>query len=275
MSVSNSQLSEIRHLALDMDGTIYKGGTLFDFTKPFLDSLDQAEINYTFLTNNSSRSARDYLEKLQAINLPVEASQIFTAGMATAEYLQTYHAEYRRLFVLGTESLRTEFGEAGFQVLDKSTGDEPDAVIIAFDTELTYQPLCQAAYWIKQGKPYIATHPDLVCPTDEPTVLVDCGALTACLSEAAGREPTLVLGKPHPIMLDGILRRHELQPQELAMVGDRLSTDIEMAKTVGAMGVLVLTGEATLDDAKRYPNVPDLIVADLAELGRRLVGNRK
>lgn len=275
MSVSDSHLSEIRHLALDMDGTIYKGGTLFEFTKPFLESLDQTGIGYTFLTNNSSRSASDYLEKLQPMNLQVEASQIFTAGMATAEYLQAYHPEYRQLYVLGTKSLRTEFAEAGFNVLDKSAGDEPDAVIIAFDTELTYQPLCQAAYWIEQGKPYIATHPDLVCPTDEPTVLVDCGALTACLSKATGREPNLVLGKPHHIMLEGILRRHELQPQQLAMVGDRLSTDIEMAKTAGAKGVLVLTGEATLDDAKRYPNPPDLIVDDLAELGRQLAGSRK
>lgn len=275
MSVSNSQLSEIRHLALDMDGTIYKGGTLFGFTKPFLESLEKAKIDFTFLTNNSSRSASDYLEKLQAMNLQVEASQIFTAGMATAEYLQTYHPEYRRLFVLGTESLRTEFAEAGFHVLDKSAGDEPDAVIIAFDTELTYQPLCQAAYWIEQGKPYIATHPDLICPTDESTVLVDCGALTACLSKATGREPNLVLGKPHPIMLEGILRRHELQPQQLAMVGDRLSTDIEMAKTAGAMGVLVLTGEATLDDAKGYSNPPDLIVANLAEFGCQLVADNQ
>jgi len=265
-----AQLAEIRHLALDMDGTIYKGGTLFDCTQPFLESMCELGIGITFLTNNSSRSAADYLGHLEEMNLQVQTDQIFTAGMATMEYLRKNHPEYRRLFILGTESLRQEFSQAGFTVISDAPSEEPDAVVVGFDTELVYRRLCAAGYWIDRGKPFIATHPDLVCPTDQETLLLDCGAICACLEKATGRSPNVVLGKPHPIMLEGILRRFDLKPSQLAMIGDRLSTDIAMAKTAGAVGILVLTGEATAKDAKNSPERPDLVVADLAEVGRLL-----
>ena len=265
-----TRLTEIRHLALDMDGTIYKGGTLFDFTRPFLESMKELGIGVTFLTNNSSKSSRDYLTKLEKLNLEVNADQLFTAGMATLEYLRANHPKYRRLFVLGTESLREEFAEEGFTVVGESTDEEPDAVVVGFDLELVYPRLCAAGYWIEQGKPFIATHPDLICPTDQKTLLVDCGAICACLEKATGRAPDLVLGKPHPVMLEGILSRFDLQPGQLAMIGDRLSTDIAMARTAGTLGVLVLTGEATAKDARNSEYKPDVVVADLAEFGKLL-----
>jgi NagD protein len=148
-------------------------------------------------------------------------------------------------------------------------------VLVGFDTDLRYSRLCRAAYWIKQGKPFLASHPDRVCPTDEPTVLVDCGAVCAALREAAGREPDAVLGKPDPRMLRGLLSRHGLAAEQMAMVGDRLYTDVEMARRAGAFGVLVLTGEATLEDAKQSASQPDLIAVDLAELGDRLAQSRR
>lgn len=265
-----SQLSGIKHLAIDMDGTIYSGGTLFDFTKPFLKTMRELGIGYTFLTNNSSKSARDYLVRLEKLELGVRPDQLFTSGMATIEYLRANHSDYQRLFVLGTQSLRTEFVESGFAVVGESSPEEtteaPDAVIVGFDMELSYERLCQAAYWIEQGKPFIATHPDRVCPTDQQTLLVDCGAICVCLENATGRAPDLVLGKPHPCMLDGILSRHELQPSQLAMIGDRIYTDMAMARKSGAFGVLVLSGEATANDVKDCPTPPDLVVENLAEL---------
>jgi len=265
------RLGAIRHLALDMDGTIYKGGTLFDFTRPFLSRMDDLGVGYTFLTNNSSKSARDYLAGLKKLQLKVRSDQLFTSGLATIEYLRTHHPEYRRLFVLGTESLRLEFSESGFAMVGDSASDQPDAVVVGFDTSLCYQRLCMAGYWISRKKPFIATHPDRICPTDQETLLVDCGAFCACLESATGRAPDLVLGKPHPSMLEGILSRHRLKPHQLAMVGDRLYTDIAMARASGTLGVLVLTGEATAGDVRRCPVPPDVVVADLAELGRRLV----
>jgi len=163
-----------------------------------------------------------------------------------------------------------EFARAGFTLLPDSPLDAPDAVVVGFDTTLGYARLCRAAWWIKTGKPYFATNPDRVCPTDEPTVLVDCGSICAALREATGCAPTAVLGKPDPAMLRGILHKHDLKPQQLAMVGDRLYTDMAMAHRAGALGVLVLTGEATSEEAARHTPQPDLIVADIAELGEKL-----
>ena len=125
---SIDRLAAVRHLALDMDGTIYKGGTLFDFTKPFLARMQELGIGYTFLTNNSSRSARDYLAHLKRLDLDVREDQMFTSGLATIATLRSHHPTYRRLYILGTESLKREFSEAGFWIVSESASDEPDAL---------------------------------------------------------------------------------------------------------------------------------------------------
>lgn len=271
-------LQRIRHVALDMDGTIYSGGTLFESTRPFLALLGELGIGHTFLTNNSSKSAKDYLAHLAKMGIQATADQLYISTQATIEYLHEHKPEVKRLFALGTTSMREEIRLAGFDLVEDSIGDaahksdhqEPDAVVVAFDTGLTFARLCRAAYWIKQGKPFIATHPDRVCPTDEPTVLVDCGSVCAALEKATGRAPDKVLGKPDPCMLRGILLRHSLAADELAMVGDRLYTDMAMAHRAGVLGVLVLTGETTADDAARHSPAPDLVVSGLAEFGERL-----
>lgn len=264
------QLSGIRHVALDMDGTIYKGGTLFEFTKPFLALMTELGIGYTFLTNNPSKSTDDYLKHLHKMGIEADESQLYTSTQCTIEFLQTRYPSARRIFALGTPSMCEQFSEAGFTLTADSPLDEPDAVVVAFDMTLNYPRLCRAAYWIKQGKPFIATNPDFVCPTDQPTVLVDCGAICACLQAATGIAPTKVLGKPDPEMLRGILAHHSLQPHELAMVGDRIYTDIAMAQRAGALGVLVLTGEATAEDAAKSLVGPDLVLPSLKELGAAL-----
>jgi len=258
-----------------MDGTIYSGGTLFDSTRPFLALLADLRLGYTFLTNNSSRSAKDYLAHLAQKGITASASQLYTSTQATIEYLRQQRPAAQRLFVLGTASMRSELEAAGFAMAADSPKDEPEAVVVGFDTELTFPRLCRAAYWISQGKPFIATHPDRVCPTDQPTVLVDCGAVCAALERATGRGPDAVLGKPDPCMLRGILRRHALAPEQLAMVGDRLYTDMAMAGKAGALGVLVLTGETSRAEAARHTPPLDLIVSDLGEFGERLRAARR
>jgi len=266
----NKRLRNIRHVALDMDGTIYSGGTLFKSTRPFLSLLHRLRIGHTFLTNNSSKSAEDYLARLREIGISATAGQLYTSTQATIEHLRQQMPAVRRLFVLGTVSMRRELESAGLALTADSANEEPDSVLVGFDTELTFSRLCRAAYWISKGKPFVATHPDRVCPTDQPTVLVDCGAICAALKEATGRAPDVVLGKPDPCMLRGILDRHALLPRQLAMVGDRLYTDMAMAHRAGALGVLVLTGETTAAAAGRHSPAPDLIVSGLAEFGERL-----
>ena len=266
----NRRLNKIRHVALDMDGTIYKGGTLFDATAPFLGLLKELNLGCTFLTNNPSKSVTDYLAHLEQMGIPATKEQLYTSAQATIEFLRDKWPAVRRLFVLGTPSMCDQFASAGFVLLSDSSNEVPDAVLVGFDSTLTYPRLCRAAWWIKQGKPYFATNPDRVCPTDQPTVLVDCGSICAALEAATGRAPAAVMGKPDPGMIRGILHRHALAPEDLAMVGDRLYTDIVMAHHAGVLGVLVLTGEATAAEAAGFSPAPDLIVADLTELGERL-----
>ncbi len=268
-------LSGIRHLALDMDGTIYHGGTLFKFTKPFLALLGELGIGHTFLTNNSSKSVKDYLIHLDKLGISATEDQLYISTNATLEYLREELPSVRRLFVLGTASMRAEIAAAGYEVTVDSATDEPDAVVVGFDTALTFSRLGRAAWWIKQGKPFIASHPDRVCPTDEPTVWVDCGAVCAALESATGRAPDAVLGKPNARMLRGLLKTHGLRPAQLAMVGDRLYTDMAMARGAGALGVLVLTGETTAAEAAQHHPPLDLVVADIAELGEKLRASRR
>jgi HAD superfamily hydrolase (TIGR01450 family) len=264
------RLRGIRHVALDMDGTIYTGGTLFETTAPFLELLGQLGIGYTFLTNNPSKNSADYLAHLRRLGVVATPEQLYTSAQATIEFLHERFPQHRRLFVLGTPSMQAAFTAAGFELLPDHPDAEPDAVVVGFDLELTYARLCRAAWWIQRGKPYFATNPDRVCPTDQPIVLVDCGAICAALESATGRAPTAVLGKPDPTMLRGILHHHNLRPEELAMVGDRLYTDVAMAHRAGAFGVLVLTGETTGEQAQRHLPQPDLIVPTLAEFGAHL-----
>jgi NagD protein len=264
------RLSAIRHVALDMDGTIYRGETLFETTEPFLALLKELGIGYTFLTNNPSKSVTDYLAHLHEMGIAATKSQLYTSTQATIEYLRSEWPQIKRLFVLGTASMCAEFSAAGFALLPDGPEAEPDAVVVGFDITLTYPRLCRAAWWIKRGKPYFGTNPDRVCPTDQPTVMVDCGSICAALEAATEKKPSAILGKPDPAMIRGILHQHGLESHNLAMVGDRLYTDMAMAHRAGAVGVLVLTGETDADDAARYSPAPDLVVANLAEFGVQL-----
>jgi len=268
------RLRIIRHVALDMDGTIYSGDTLFEFTRPFLAQLSALGIGYTFLTNNSSKSVKDYIEHLRAMGIAATADQIYTSTNATIEFLREAMPAVRRLFLLGTASMSAEVSAEGFSLTADSAADEPDAVLVGFDTNLSFSRLCRAAYWIKQGKPFLASHPDRVCPTDDATVWVDCGSVCAALTAATGREPDAVLGKPEPQMLHGLLQKLGLHPDNLLMVGDRLYTDIVMARQAGTLGVLVLTGEATTEEAANHSPPPDLVVSDIAALGEKLKAAR-
>ena len=270
-----ARLKGIRHVALDMDGTIYMGMSLFDYTKPFLARLKQMGITYSFLTNNPSTSIADYLKKLAGMGIEATADEMYTTALATIDYIKTHLPEAKRLFILGTPSMTSEFVNAGFEVAEDSADDRPDAVVVAFDKTLSYDRLCRAAWWIHQGLPYVATNPDKVCPTDQPTVLVDCGSICKCLEHATSRQPDITLGKPDPNMLSGIMQRYGLRADEIAMVGDRIYTDVQMAFNAGAFGVLVLSGETTLDIVAAAPRKPDLTADSIAVLGDLLAQARE
>ena len=272
-----AKLSKIKHLALDMDGTIYLGSQLFPFTIDFLDSMDKAGVGHSFLTNNPTKSVADYLHKLEGMGIKATEDNMYTTSLAAIDYIKKTHPEAKRLFMLGTPSMVSQFEKAGFEACADDPDDVPDVLVVAFDTTLVYPRLCRAAWWASQGIPYVATNPDRVCPTDQRVVLVDCGSLQKCIEHATGRRPDIVLGKPDPTMLLGICHRHGLQPDEIAMVGDRIYTDTAMAHNAGAFGVLTLSGETRLETAlavaedaavNLHPEFfpPDLIIRDVAEL---------
>jgi len=269
------RVKTIKHVALDMDGTIYKGNTLFPYTVPFLARLKNMGIGYSFLTNNPSKSTADYLQHLEKMGLTVTVDELYTSAQATINWLKINIPAAKRLFILGTPSMIGEFEKAGFISASDSADDTIDALVAGFDMTLTYSRLCRAAWWIKRGKPYVATNPDRVCPTDQPTVLVDCGSICAALEKATGRKPDVTLGKPQPEMLDGILQAHGLQPDEVAMVGDRVYTDILLAHRANVFGALVLSGEATLADAQNAEYQPDVVLPTIEQLGELFAEAKK
>jgi len=262
------KLSSIRHIVLDLDGTIYLGKNLFPHTLPFLAGLARLGIGHSFMTNNCSRSRAEYVHHLREVGIDANTDSIQTSAHATAHYLSENLSHARRLFVLGTAGLNDDFRLAGFEIVDR----DPDAVVVGFDTALSYDGLCQAAYWISRGLPYVATHPDRICPTDQPIVLPDCGAICALLETATGRRPDAVPGKPNPAMLQAVFAPQELEPGEVALVGDRLYTDIRMARDAGALAVLTLTGETKRADIDACPEShrPDVVISHLGELQQLL-----
>ena len=167
------KLSKIKRLALDMDGTIYLGSTLFPFTIDFLDSMKKAGVGYSFLTNNPTKSVADYLKKLDGMGIHADNDNMYTTSLAAIDYIKSHYPQARRLFLLGTPSMISQFEKAGFASCSDDPDDVPDVLVVAFDPTLVYSRLCRASWWASQGIPYIATNPDRVCPTDQKTILVD------------------------------------------------------------------------------------------------------
>ena len=182
-----AKLARIKHVALDMDGTIYLGKNIFPYTIGFLDDLKKAGIGYSFLTNNPTSSVADYLKKLEGMGIHADEGNMYTTSLAAIDYIKEKWPDAKRLYMLGTPSMVSQFEKAGFESCADDENDVPDVLVVAFDTTLTYSRLCRAAWWASQGVPYVATNPDRVCPTDRKTILVDCGSLQKCIEHATGR----------------------------------------------------------------------------------------
>lgn len=252
-------LNEIRRVFLDMDGTIGQGETLYPTTKPFLRFLERRGIGYTILTNNSSIGTAEYLKKLRGTGIAAEAENLYTSLDYTVAYLRRNHPGIRRIHLLGMDAARTALESAGLALDDEN----PEAVVVAFDRTLTYEKLCRAAYFLSRGIPGFATHPDVYCPTDRKTWLVDCGAITRAL-EVSTNTRLKVLGKPDPDMLREAARRCRIPVEACLMVGDRLATDIALGLNAGALTCHISAPESEFITPAGI--VPDYRVRDLGEL---------
>lgn len=261
------RLRELSGFLLDMDGTMYLGDQLFPFSIPFLERLRALDKRRLWLTNNCSKTPGDYVAKLGRMGIAAEEDDIFTSGHAAIAWLDARQPG-ARLYALGTPSFEAQLQAAGFVL----TADRPDYVLASFDLGLTYEKLRTACDLVQRGVPFLATHPDKVCPT-ETLPIPDCGAICAAITAATGTEP-LFFGKPAKEMAKGALARLGTAPGSTAMVGDRLSTDIMMARDAGMVSILVLTGEAQREDLAQSPVQPDYVFESVGELGEVLDGKQ-
>lgn len=252
------RLKDIRCFLLDMDGTVCLGEKLLKGARDFIDLLSERDTPFYFLTNNSSRSRIDYAQKLNRLGLPVPETQIFTSGEATAIYLKK-HKEGARLFTVATPSLEEEFQSHGFELVE----EDPDYVVIGFDTTLTYKKLWKLCDFVREGRPYIATHPDINCPT-ETGFMPDIGSMIALVASSTGREPDVIIGKPNTPIIEAVVEKTGFSVDQLAMVGDRLYTDIALGVS-GITTILVLSGETKPGDLEESPFKPDFVMNDIQE----------
>ncbi len=258
------KLAEVRCFLLDMDGTFYLGDKLIAGSLDFLKRLRETGRTALFLTNNSSKSGAAYVEKLEALGVSPEFRRVLTSGQVAGRYaLREFPG--KKALVLGNPLLLRELSDMGVAM----DPDRPDYVLIGYDTTLTYETLARACDAVRRGLPYLATHPDFNCPTEN-GFAPDIGAIIAFIEASAGRRPDVILGKPYQGIVEEALRQTGLQPAQLAMVGDRLYTDILTGRNFGILSVLVLTGETRRQDLENSQIQPDLVMERLSAMNEYL-----
>ena len=251
---------DLKLFLLDMDGTFYLGDRLIDGSLSFIDRVQKTGRDFLFLTNNSSHNAAFYVERLHRMGLDVPRSKILTSGEATCEIISEKYPA-KRAYVLGNEYLIEEFHEAGIPVDDAN----PEIAVIGFDTTLTYEKMRKICDLVRAGLPYIATHPDFNCPTEN-GFMPDIGAIIAFIEASTGRRPDLIVGKPNTGIVEAAVRRTHIAPAQMAMVGDRLYTDIETGIRSGMLSVLVMSGETTREMLASSATRPDYTFDRLCDM---------
>lgn len=256
-------LSQKKLFLLDLDGTIYLEESLLPGAAEFLAWVRRTGGAVRYLTNNSSRGVDAGLEKMHRLGVGAVPEEFLTAVEATIFYLRKYRSPAEVYYVVGTASFRRQLAQAGFTLRDEPS-DDVTAVLVGFDTELTYEKVENACRVLAKGADFLATNPDWACPTLF-GFIPDCGAICEFIGRAAGRRPVFI-GKPDPAMIHLALEQTGYAASQALMVGDRLYTDIACGVNAGVDTALVLTGEATEADAAVSDTPPSLICRDMAEL---------
>ncbi|MBM4396591.1 MAG: HAD-IIA family hydrolase [Deltaproteobacteria bacterium] len=261
---SLERLRTIGAVALDMDGTTYLGGRLLPGAAAIVDLTARRGIPCIFLTNNSSKSRAEYREKLGRLGLAAAPDAVMTSGEATIRWVLRARPD-ARVLLLATPSFEAEVRDAGIALVPLDRAAEADLAILAYDTTLTFARLAAICDHVRAGRTFVATHPDVNCPV-EGGCLPDVGAFLACIRASTGRGPDLVVGKPGELMVAALAERVSLPPERIACVGDRLYTDVAMARRSGMLGILVLSGETRIADLDGSEFQPDLVADDLADV---------
>ncbi len=257
------RLAEIELFLLDMDGTFYLGNRLLPGAKEFLQACNQKGVRYCFLTNNSSKSSEDYIKRLAEMGVEVSEQQMYTSGDASLQYIKE-QGWPEDILLVGTNSLRIQFEKAGW----RTRAERPQAVLLGFDTDISYDTLCKLCDAVRSGVPYVATHPDNNCPVPG-GMIPDVGAVIAFVHAATGRLPDVVVGKPNKDIARLVAQKAGLPLEKICMVGDRLYTDIALGKA-GVHTALVFCGEATRDELAHSEIQPDYVFENLGEMIKEL-----
>lgn len=247
----------------DIDGTIAVGDTLYDGSAELLDYIRRIGGKAYYITNNSTKSGADYVEKFKrCFGIAATEDQFVTSGFMTIRFLKA-HFQDKKIFVLGTASFVAELKKNGFLVTEQPEADIA-CVLAGYDSELTYEKLVNTCQVLSTtDAPFYATNPDLCCPIDF-GFIPDCGAICQMLTASTGRTP-LYLGKPAKEVCGLCMELSGFTPEETIVVGDRLYTDIACGINAGVETCVVYTGEATPEEAARSEYQPTYAFANIRQ----------
>ena len=259
--MTEARLLKIRNLIIDMDGVLYRLNTPLPGAAEFLRFLQQAGKRFILVTNNSTLTPGQYVDKLASMGIASSEECILTSGEATAQYLAGIAPAGTRVYVIGEHGIRAALEKHGFVL----AGDTQVAyVVCGLDRQVTYDKLRIATLAIRAGARFIGTNPDPTLPTEE-GLIPGARALQAALEVATGTAP-LIIGKPEPAMLQLALQKLEARPETTAIIGDGLQTDIPGGQRLGLTTILLMSGVTSAEQLARSALQPDLIYADIAAL---------
>lgn len=256
-------LKNCKLFLLDMDGTLYVDGNVFDFTKELLETIREKGKRYLFVSNNSSKSVDAYIEKLAGFGIEATEDDFVTSSQATAYYLNKHHPG-SKLYVCGTESLKQELRKGGFTVTDDL--DEVECIVLGYDTELTYKKMedvCKLLF-TKKDIPYIATHPDYKCITEFGSV-PDIGGIIEMIYYPTKRRPVIV-GKPETLIPELAMQKCGCTKEETVFIGDQIDTDLPCGLNAGITMILVMTGESTQEMVDALEQKPSMVLQNAGEI---------
>lgn len=248
--------SKKRCIVLDMDGTVYMGHLPIEGAVNFI-IRHWRDANFYFLSNNTSKSPDTYIKKLNGMGIPATRDLLLSPVKPLVDFLR--REGISRAYIVGNNDFKRDLSQRMPELEQGEAGAQ--AVILAYDTELNYEKLSRSALLLQKPEViFLATHPDLVCPSPEGP-LPDVGSFIELYYTATGRRPQRVFGKPDPAVLSPLLGKYA--KEDMIMVGDRLSTDKKLAENAGIDFALVLSGEATLDDLRKEKIQPTVVLEDL------------
>lgn len=250
-------LKGIECFLLDLDGTLYIGDKLIDGALEVLEKIRQSKKTYKFITNNSSKKVDEYCEKLNRLKIDINPEDIITTNLVAIDYLKSNFSG-KKIYLMATENVISEYKAAGISIAK----DSVDAVVLTYDTSLTYEKLAKAASLINKGAFFIATHHDINCPGNDGD-LPDLGSFLECIYASTNKRPDIICGKPDILMGKYVKKVCKLNSDKIAMVGDRLYTDMQFAINCGFKSILVLSGETKYHMVKQKY---DLIIESIKDL---------